>query len=160
MIKLWDTLVFGCRNLGVNPDRGFRERKISCPRLRKFRESSADSLSAPIKPRGQNRHVVTFSFSCLLRRKLYSSRLESTRDEAGKIKMSCITASSSSASSSGGALESWRLLAWDRQRKAVWNFTLLVRMNSSQHLPVVTQKLNTIGYSRWAHHDWVWTMPI
>lgn len=33
--------------LEINLDRGFRERKISCPRLRKFRESSADSSSAP-----------------------------------------------------------------------------------------------------------------
>lgn len=130
MIKLWDTLVFGCRSLGDS----FRERKISCPRLRKFRESSADSSSAPIKPRGKTsddrivdgatRRLLCpyILYSGRVREKqnflslmsaekkatlcsLYFSRLESTRDEADKIKISCITASSSIALFSG-ALES------------------------------------------------------
>lgn len=45
-MKLWDTLVFGCSKPWN------RERKISCPRLRKFRESSADSSSTPTSDDG------------------------------------------------------------------------------------------------------------
>lgn len=140
MIKLWDTLVFGCSKPWN------RERKISCPRLRKFRESSADSSSAPTSDDGIVDGATRPTYSGRVGEKqqllspmstekkatfcsLYFSRLESTRDEADKIKISYITARSSGASSSDGP----RIMKASclGQAEEGGNFTLLVRMNFS-----------------------------